>query len=331
MKRPFPRTRVRGLRRGDLVEVRGPAEILTTLDETGSLAGVPFMPEMLRHLGNRHAVEARVERACDTAHQTGVRRLPDTVLLEDLRCDGSGHGGCQAACRLYWNEAWLKRVSPSEPPSTSLRTGDPAYEELARVAAANARSAEGDSPCYRCQATTFFEASTPLGFWDARSLLNEVRCGNVSVTRFVEVMSRALSEEIRLRLRRGRSTSAKPPAAEAERPLDLRPGEVVQIRPYVEIAQTLDSAGKSRGLFFDRNEMTPYCGGTYPVAARVQRFVDEQTGRMVELSSDCLILEGVVCSGDRSYGRWFCRRCVYPWWRERWLRKPTTDASHDGR
>jgi hypothetical protein len=34
------------LRRGDLVEVNSPAEILATLDERGDLEGLPFMPEM---------------------------------------------------------------------------------------------------------------------------------------------------------------------------------------------------------------------------------------------------------------------------------------------
>ena len=32
------------------------------------------------------------------------------MLLEDLRCDGSAHDGCQAECRVFWKEAWLKRV-----------------------------------------------------------------------------------------------------------------------------------------------------------------------------------------------------------------------------
>ncbi len=47
---------------------------------------------------------------------------------------------------------------------------------------------------------------------------------------------------------------------------------------------------------------------------------------MIELSSDCLILEGVVCSGDHSRGRWFCPRQIYPYWREAWLRPVDDEA-----
>jgi hypothetical protein len=46
---------------------------------------------------------------------------------------------------------------------------------------------------------------------------------------------------------------------------------------------------------------------------------------MIELSSDCLILEGVVCRGEHGPGRWFCPRAIYPYWREAWLR-PVADS-----
>ena len=41
---------------------------------------------------------------------------------------------------------------------------------------------------------------------------------------------------------------------------------------------------------------------------------------MLKIPKDCLILEGAVCSGERSTGRWFCPREIYPFWREAWLR-----------
>jgi hypothetical protein len=50
---------------------------------------------------------------------------------------------------------------------------------------------------------------------------------------------------------------------------------------------------------------------------------------MINISADCLILEGAVCSGERSVGRWFCPREIYPYWREAWLRRadePTEPA-----
>ena len=100
----------RPLRPGDIVELRPAAEILATLDESGALDNMPFMPEMLQYAGRRFTVSRRVEKICDTIAATGSRRVHDTVYLEDLRCDGSGHGGCQAGCRIYWKEAWLRRV-----------------------------------------------------------------------------------------------------------------------------------------------------------------------------------------------------------------------------
>ena len=108
------RRRVAGVaivRAGERVELRAPAEILATLDAQGCLDGVPFMPEMLGYFGRVCTVEAQVERACDTVNYTGVFRLRNTVILDDLRCDGTGHDGCEAQCRLYWKEAWLRPAS----------------------------------------------------------------------------------------------------------------------------------------------------------------------------------------------------------------------------
>ena len=100
----------RPLRPGDVVEVRSAAEILATLDSDGALDGMPFMPEMVAHVGRRYTVSRRVDKICNTVDATGSRRMYSTVYLEDLRCDGSGHDGCQAGCRIYWKDAWLRRV-----------------------------------------------------------------------------------------------------------------------------------------------------------------------------------------------------------------------------
>jgi hypothetical protein len=119
--------------------------------------------------------------------------------------------------------------------------------------------------------------------------------------------------------------------------LDLRPGDLVQVKSPEEIERTLDENGLNRRLSFDR-EMLPYCGGTFRVKDRVERLVDDRTGKMLRIPSDCLILEGVVCSGERSTGRWFCPRQIYPYWRESWLRpagkradeEPPSQASGQG-
>jgi hypothetical protein len=55
------------------------------------------MPEMLQSVGRRFRVSHCVEKICDTAGGSyWSRRMRGTVKLEDLRCDGSAHGGCQA-------------------------------------------------------------------------------------------------------------------------------------------------------------------------------------------------------------------------------------------
>ena len=97
------------------------------------------------------------------------------------------------------------------------------------------------------------------------------------------------------------------------------PGISCRCVPRRRSRARLTRRGHLRGLSFDR-EMLPYCGGTYRVQDRVQRLIDDRTGRMIEIPSDCLILQGVVCSGERSHGRWFCPREIFPYWREAWLR-----------
>jgi hypothetical protein len=112
------------LRRGDLVEVKSPAEVLATLDERGALEDLPFMPEMAALCGRRFVVDGRAERICDTVQYSGTRNLPGTVLLADLRCDGCAHGGCEAECRFFWKEAWLRKVAPGAPASLPTSAHD---------------------------------------------------------------------------------------------------------------------------------------------------------------------------------------------------------------
>src|SRR5690242_7275014 len=98
------------LRVGDVVEVRSAAEIQATLDENGELDALPFMPEMLAYCGRRLTVYKVAHKACDTLKRAGMRRMDDAVHLAGVRCDGGGHGGCQAACLIYWKHAWLRKV-----------------------------------------------------------------------------------------------------------------------------------------------------------------------------------------------------------------------------
>ena len=323
---------MRHMRSGDLVELRSPAEILDTLDESGATDGLPFMPEMLEYFGKAYRVQVRVERACDTL-SWGVRRLPATVMLDDLRCGGGAHAGCQAGCRLYWKEAWLRPASETATPAVH----DDAYFELEKVVS---RNVEGDASTederiFRCQGTDWFGASEKVPWWSARSFMHEWRCGNVNLWQFATTMTRIVFSEIGRRLhlieRGGRPFLPHNPLTdpvEADPPRGIAVGSLVQIRSRSEIAPTLDARGKNKGLWFDP-EMVPFCDKTFPVKRKVERFVDEGTGKLIVLKSDCYILDGVACSGNRTESKWFCPRAIYPWWREAWL-KPVAQEGPPG-
>jgi hypothetical protein len=320
------------LRRGEIVEVRSAAEILATLDERGALDALPFMPEMVGYCGRRFSVDRRTEKVCDTIKDLNSRRIADCVFLDELRCDGSGHDGCQAECRLYWKEAWLKRVTPSDPaPATGGEDGDHearrALFELV-TGATRAETPDGDVR-YRCQATELRAASQPLSLTDPRPYLREYTSGNVSIRSFTRVMTRATVTEVRRKLGRlpaihvqGESTKSP----ETPR-LDLQPGEWVRVKSRDQIRETLTTKGMNRGLWFDV-EMLAFCGQTLRVRQRIERFVHDRDGKMIELPSDCVTLDGAVCSGERSTQRWFCPRAIYPYWRECWLeRVPATNGN----
>ena len=312
------------MQRGDLVEVRSPAEILDTLDETGALEMLPFMPEMAAHCGLRFKVDRRADRLCDTVNGTGTRNLKDSVYLEDLRCSGECHGGCQAECRYFWKEAWLRRVTADTPPARAF-TESERQALVARAALGVQRQVaveSGSETRWRCQATDLPQATTRVSPWNPVSYTRELTKGNVPLDHFVTVMGRAVVRQPMSKL--GliprvplKATRDKPLT---DTPLDLRPGELVQIKSKEEIAETLTKDGRNKGLWFDL-EMMVYCGQTFKVRRRITHFIEDKNGKMIELKSDCVTLDGCVCSGDHSLSRWFCGRAIYSYWREIWLRR----------
>ena len=313
----------RSLRPGDIIEVRSAAEILATLDDGAALDRMPFMPEMLRHAGRRYTVTRRVDKICDTIAATGSRRMHATVYLEDLRCDGSGHDGCQAGCKLYWKEAWLRRVDND---SGTVNPSDGSVAKLEHLAQAGTRTVREiggkRSEVWRCQATEAFNATTPLKTSNLPQYWRELTNGNFGLLRFIGLAARGFIMEIASRVGLLKPLPLRGPGTQSTpvEPLDLQPGDLVQVRSPTEIAATLDQGGLNRGLNFDR-EMLPYCGRTFRIKDRVRRIIDDKTGRMLNIRKDCLILEGAVCSGERSTGRWFCPRQIHPYWREAWLRR----------
>jgi hypothetical protein len=317
----------RPLRKGDVVTVRMPEEILATLDEHGELDGLPFMPEMVPMCGRSFRVSSRAERVCDTIAGGGSRSMDNTVFLEDLRCSGGAHGGCAAECRIWWKESWLRLGSPEgQPPGTSSATG-----LLDRISRHTTQGDDPQEPRYRCQATQAQAASTPLSAKDIGSYLREYRVGNVALPRFLRVLARAAVMEParKLRLLPNAPLRGEGPKSTRAPVVGLKPGEWVRVKSPEAIQATLNDKGKNRGLWFDR-EMLPFCGQEFQVRQRVERLIDETDGRMIEITSDCVTLDGAVCSGERSTCRWFCQRAIFPYWREAWLERvpsPTAPQS----
>jgi hypothetical protein len=323
-----------GLRPGELVRVRSAMEIGPTLDPSGALDGMPFMPEMLQYCGGTFRVSYRADKTC--AGDGAARRMHNTVHLADLRCDGEGHGGCQAACLLFWKEAWLERVEADDASTPApVLNGD--QTSLRRVLD-EATTVEADPTRYRCQATEIPSSSRPLRFREVDQYVRDVRnWGLAKVLRGLAVQAFNLWQSFSsrhlprwLRIAGGRPypfLSGPHPVAKGATPkatLDLQPGELVRIKSKSDIEATLDEALHNRGLGFDP-EMTIYCGRTARVRGRVNRIVDEHTGEMIEIKSDCIMLDRVVCKADYHV---FCPRQIYSYWREIWLER-VTDQGQD--
>jgi hypothetical protein len=331
------------LKAGEWVEVRSREEILATLDERGCLDGTPFMPEMLSCCNQKFRVYKRADKTCDPAHEPwSIRRVKDSVHLENVRCDGQQHGGCQAGCLIFWKEAWLKRSAKDLVSADNLgqsraaATPAPGRCSVEDLPAASQRLSPEGETIYSCQATDLRNFTTEMAAWDPRQYIRDLWSGNLATglaadtwgNRFLEfvlgviTLFRALIISIFNLVPRRIKGPAYPhlQGALEKTPvenLNLQPGELVQVRTREEIIATLDKHNRNRGMLFD-GEMLPYCGGIYRVLRRVHHIIDENTGKMVNMKSPCIVLEGVVCQSD--YHR-LCPRAIYPYWRENWLKR----------
>lgn len=343
---------------GDWVEVRSKEEILATLDEHGRFEGLPFMPQMTQYCGQRFQVFRRAGKTCSEIHgSSGVtyvsRRLRDTVHLEH-RCDGREHGGCQAGCLIFWKDAWLKRaevegqgnqVLPPAAERTPASTGVGRCTENMVHSATTYSAPDGDIR-YSCQATQLMEATTALKLWDVRQYVDAYRSGNNSLSDVLKAIvyvlyyygtlvrsprwgmaSRWLYDRFQavwggVPFPRKAGKIAAGPAPRLD--LDLKPGELVRVKSYEQILETLNSSASNRGLSFDA-ELVPYCGEVFRVRTRIERFIDEKTGKMLHMKTPAVILDGVHCLSLYSGQRILCPRAVFLWWREIWLERVSED------
>lgn len=332
LKTPLADTPPLNLRAGEWVEVRSAEEIGRTLDPNACLEGMPFMPEMLQYCGKRFRVYKSAHKTCDTIETYVIRRMSRAVHLEGLRCDGTGHGGCQAGCLIYWKDAWLKRADAPAQAIPPLGETPRGVSERIAGAAVLPPMADETKERYRCQATEVVRASTEVrrrDRWDPRFYFEDLRSGNVSLREFLWYGAIAVFNSFSLWLGWKRYphlcglAGAKTPTEH----LGLEPGQLVQVRSKDEIMKTLNPGLRNRGLLFDY-EMVPFCeNGPFPVKQKVERIINEKTGHMMKLPNPCLILDGVTCSGNLSASRMFCPRAVYPYWHEIWLRPADSEQS----
>jgi hypothetical protein len=305
--RRFIRPRAR-LLPGEVVEVRSLPEILATLDERACLDGLPFMPEMAKYCGHRAEVHRRVEKVWEYAHGTGLRRVHDAVLLKSLRCDGRSHGGCQSACQLIWKEAWLRR--PGAPVSTASAAGPgldlDAYTHVA---------VDGERR-YVCQMTEIIRASTPLTERVPRHYWRDLVRGNARLAPLLAVVSVRLFNGVQWRLGGTIWPVLKPLETDSSphQELGLQPGQWVRVKSKHAIESTLNRKLRNRGLELG-TDMLFCCGGSYRVAARVDRIVDERSGELLMLKTPSLLLEEAHANG----GLVLTPQNEFFFWREIWL------------
>jgi hypothetical protein len=311
----------RRFRKGELVRVRSADEILSTLDADGTVDGLLFMPEMIPYAGREFRVRSSAHKTCDGAGE--IRKMDKTVHLEELRCDGSAHGGCQAGCLLFFKEDWLRPASEPQP-AVSAMTDETA---LATLMPKTRRTNDAGESVYRCHATDIRRASRPLPQYEPRQYVRDLTSGNVTLRvllvglvvyafkKYQLMTERVLPRRLRIHdgkpypFYQGTGTGARTPI------VDFAPRQLVEIRKKEEIMPTLGPENRNRMLWFDP-EMVPHCGKRAHVNRHVQRIIDESTGKMIKLG-DCIALDNIVCQGI--YHR-FCPRSLDQYWRSAWLR-----------
>lgn len=296
------------LTRGQLVEVRSAQEIAATLDADGRLDGVPFMPEMAEQCGRRFRVFRRADITCVEGH--GLRRMDAAVFLEDVRCDGSAHDGCQRRCLIFWKEAWLKPADVVGSPSIvdqRLESAAAASVLVKLPTRANSR--------YLCQSTVLATATAELPSWNLLPFISQVRDGELTVTRFIQIAGLALLNLFRKALgfkEIGRLAGAQ--SKSSRKTLGLQTGEWVRIKSHAEIEQTLNAASRNRGLLFEP-EMSDYSGQYFQMEFPIEKMIHEETGEMLHLNNT-VALKGLTCQGLCAKS---CPRSNYWFWREDWL------------
>jgi hypothetical protein len=305
------------LRPGDLVEVKAPEEILQTLNAEGTLDHLPFMPEMIEFCGRKFRVSMQALTVCFSG--PGTRRAfktDDVVTLDNIRCSGAAHDGCQKACAILWREAWLRRV---ENPAVQIKL------DLAGSQRLRARLRTIIGKTYFCQASELAKVTYILSRWERLGkYFNGLRAGNFSARE----MARSIMIWLFWKARRG-LLGVYPHGRNKSTPvesLNLQPGEWVEVKSIDSIAETLNESGSNRGLSFFGG-MHLFCGKRYRVKGRLDRIIVDGTGEMRKLNNTVFLEDSTCKCAYLGFGMGGCSRCEFAYWREIWLRR--TDRPSD--
>jgi hypothetical protein len=283
--------------------------------------GLPFMPEMVAFCGRAFPVAFRASKVCLDRASFPICRFQteDVVLLEGVRCDGIAHDGCGRGCLIFWKEAWLRK--PDGAPERVNEGKHPVEALLTRT------KTKAGPATYFCQSTQLPRMTVPLtlGAKLRRSWVNLVN-GNQNLPETL----RALLKPIGVKILR-KAGLIQDPRGDKERtpsePLNLQPGEWVEVKSLAEIRATLDRRGRNRGLRYS-HALAPFCGRRFRVRNRIERMIEEEGGTLRKLDRT-VILDDLTCPCHRlAVGG--CTRREFPYWREIWLRRIQEDADVTG-
>ena len=304
------------LKAGEVVEIRTEEEIQATLDSNGACEGIPFMPEMRDFCGKSYRVYKRADKIC--VEGSYVSKLKNTVMLDEVRCDGADHDGCKRMCLIFWKEAWLKRAQAGAPPESPPNWLSVPEVKVGPISA---------EKVYYCQSTALPKAVEHLSGWDMGQYVRDVTSGSFTLWQVTKAVFISLFNAILRRAGGGEFGDAagkeiKTPAIS----LHLQQGDIVQVKTRKEIEATIDVEGKNRGLRIDY-EMLRHAGKQFRVLRRVDRIILETNGKMRPIQNTVL-LNNAACEG---LCRRACARGSHPMWREAWLKRVAKSEDHENK
>lgn len=292
---------------GDLVEVLSEREILATLDEKGTFEKLPFMPEMLKFCGKTFRISRQAFKTC--VDDGDMRQLKGTVFLEEVRCDGASHGGCNRACLIFWKDAWVKRVGAVTPKNGYL---------VPKITSGDLDTLATRGEQFFCQSSEILNASEPLPWWRPHQYLWDIRYNRLPLLLVLRSLSIAVYNKFAyvFKFHSWRFVAGDGKPSAPHQSLNLQPGELVRVKTVSEIRDTLDAEGKHQNLLF-APAMAEFSGKVMRVQERVEKIVLEGTPRQRKLK-DTVLLEGATCDGVCHR---LCPRQSMLFWRESWLER----------